>query len=118
MVDLQAIEEQIPADQLSKVRWLLVSMDTDRDTPEVLSAYAESNDLDTSRWTLLHGDDFAVRGIAAALGVRYKKDSNGNFAHSNLITVLDREGRIAHQLVGLGAEPTPSIEAIKAACAE
>lgn len=118
MVDLKAIEEQIPADQLSKVRWLLVSMDSDRDTPEVLNAYAKTNKLDTSRWTLLHGDDFSVRGIAAALGVRYKKDANGNFAHSNLITVLDREGRIAHQLVGLGAEPTPSIEAIKVACAE
>lgn len=118
LVDLQAIEEQIPVEQRDQVRWLLVSMDSERDTPEVLNAYAKENSLDSERWTLLHGDDFAVRGIAAALGVRYKKDVNGNFAHSNLITVLDREGRIAHQLVGLGTEPTPSIEAIKAACVE
>ena len=118
LVDLQAIEDQIPAEQRDQVRWLLVSMDSDRDTPEVLNTYAEDNSLDTSRWTLLHGDDFAVRGIAAALGVRYKKDVNGNFAHSNVITVLDREGRIAHQLQGLGTEPTPSIEAIQAAVAE
>jgi protein SCO1/2 len=67
---------------------------------------------------LLHGDDFAVRGIAAALGVRYKKDSNGNFAHSNIITTLDTEGRIAHQLLGLGAESSSSVAAIKVECAK
>jgi protein SCO1/2 len=116
LVDLQNIESQIPKEQLSQVRWLLVSMDSDRDTPEVLQAYAESNELDTSRWTLLHGNDFAVRGIAAALGVRYKKDANGNFAHSNIITVLDQEGRIAHQLQGLGAESSSSVAAIQELC--
>jgi len=118
VIDLQEIEKQIPVEQLDKVRWLLISMDSARDTPEVLHDYAESNNLDTSRWTLLHGDDFAVRGIAAALGVRYQKDSNGNFAHSNIITTLDTEGRIAHQLLGLGAESSPSVAAIKAECAK
>ncbi|HIA38925.1 MAG TPA: hypothetical protein EYN86_05405 [Planctomycetes bacterium] len=118
VIDLQEIEKQIPVEQLDKVRWLLISMDSVRDTPDVLQDYAESKNLDTSRWTLLHGDDFAVRGIAAALGVRYKKDSNGNFAHSNIITTLDTEGRIAHQLLGLGAESSPSVAAIKAECAK
>ncbi|MBC8370546.1 MAG: SCO family protein [Planctomycetes bacterium] len=118
MIDLKEIEKKIAVDELAKVRWLLISMDSERDTPEVLQAYAESNNLDTERWTLLHGDEFAVRGIAAALGVRYKKDINGNFAHSNIVTTLDNEGRIAHQLVGLGAESSPSVAAIKAECAK
>jgi sulfatase modifying factor 1 len=116
MLDLKEIEKEIPAEQLGKVRWLLVSMDSERDTPEVLQAYAETNNLETSRWTLLHGDDFAVRGIAAALGVRYKKGLKGNFAHSNIITTLDSAGRIAHQLVGLGTESSPTVAAIKAEC--
>ncbi|MBT3711043.1 MAG: SCO family protein, partial [Gammaproteobacteria bacterium] len=118
MIDLKEIEKKISAEELAKVRWLLISMDSARDTPEVLQAYAEKNKLDTSRWTLLHGDDFAVRGIAAALGVRYKKDAKGNFGHSNIITTLDVDGRISHQLVGLGAESSPSVAAIKAECAK
>jgi len=118
ILDLKEIEKEIPSEQLGKVRWLLISMDSERDTPEVLQAYAETNNLDTSRWTLLHGDDFAVRGIAAALGVRYKKGTKGNFAHSNIITTLDSAGRIAHQLVGLGTESSPTVAAIKAECSK
>jgi protein SCO1/2 len=112
LVDLKAIEKEIPEDRLGEVRWLLFSMDSDRDLPEVLKAYAAANDLDTKRWTLMHGDDSAVREMGATLGVRYIKDAEGNFSHSNLITVLDQDGRISHQLEGLGAENSPSVAAI------
>ncbi|MDF1798914.1 MAG: SCO family protein [Planctomycetota bacterium] len=112
LADLRSIEAGLSAEQRSEVRFLLVSMDTLRDTPEVLANYATEKQLDTSRWTLLHGSDFAVRGIAAALGVRYKRDVNGDFAHSNLITVLDQGGRIEHQLEGLNADTSGSLAAL------
>jgi protein SCO1/2 len=35
------------------------------------------------------------------LGVKYKKDAAGLFSHSNLITILNREGEIVHQRIGL-----------------
>jgi len=114
IADLQRIESGIPEERRDEVRFLLVSMDSARDTPEVLAAHAKKRGLDTTRWTLLHGDEHAVRGFAATLGVRYKRDENGNFAHSNLITVLHQDGRIAHQLEGLGADVAPSLETILA----
>jgi protein SCO1/2 len=103
IADLKAIEATLSEDNLPHVRWLLLSMDSDRDLPPVLKAYAKRNELDTDRWTLLHGDTSAVREMGATLGIRYKKDPKGNFSHSNLITVLDQEGRVQHQLEGLGA---------------
>ena len=112
LADLALIEEAIPEERRGEVRFLLVSMDTERDTPEVLAAYARKRGLDTERWTLLNGDDFAVRGFAATLGVRYKRDEDGNFAHSNLITVLHQDGRIAQQLEGLGADVSASVQAV------
>jgi len=110
--DLRGIEAQIPEAQRKDVRWLLVSMDSDRDTPEVLADYANKNGLDPESWTLLHGDDFAVRTIAAVLGVKYAKDSRGNFSHSNIITVLNRDGSIAYQLEGLNADSTDCVQAV------
>jgi protein SCO1 len=95
------------------VHYLLLSMDPERDTPEVLKAYAQKEGLDPHRWTLLRGDADAVREIAAVLGVRYKQNPDGGFAHSNLITLLDRHGAIRHRLKGLGAEPGPLIAAIR-----
>jgi protein SCO1/2 len=40
------------------------------------------------------------------LGIRYKRDARGDFDHSNVISVLDREGVIRHQQLGLGQDPT------------
>ena len=114
IADLKAIEGTLTKDDLSNVKWLLLSMDSDRDKPAVLKAYAERNNLDTDRWTLMHGDDSAVRELGATLGVRYKKDAKGNYAHSNLITLLDKEGRISHQLEGLGANNQETVTAVQA----
>ncbi|MFK5956478.1 MAG: SCO family protein [Planctomycetota bacterium] len=110
--DMRNIEAQIPAAKRDDIRWLLVSMDSDRDTPEVLAEYAAKNKLDTARWTLLHGDAYAVRTIAAVLGVNYIKDSHGNFSHSNLISVLNRDGSLAYQLEGLNAKADDCVKAI------
>ena len=38
------------------------------------------------------------------MGVRYKQDARGQFAHSNVITVLNADGEIAHQQVGLSQD--------------
>jgi len=35
------------------------------------------------------------------LGVQYCEKSDGHFAHSNLITVLDKQGRVAIRVEGL-----------------
>ncbi|MDF1838039.1 MAG: SCO family protein [Planctomycetota bacterium] len=112
IADLKAIEGTLTKGDLAQVRWLLLSMDSDRDLPAVLKAYAERNQLDTARWTLLHGDASAVREMGATLGIRYKKDPKGNYSHSNLITVLDRDGQVQHQLEGLGATNTETVASI------
>lgn len=116
--DLKKIEDSLAPEVREDVRWLLVSMDSDRDLPPVLATYADTNHLDTKRWTLLHGDDYAVRTFAAALGVNYVKDSKGNFSHSSIINVLDREGQLIYQLDGLKADATPCVAAIQQAVAQ
>ena len=43
-----------------------------------------------------------------ALGVRYKRDTRGDYDHSNVISILDPEGVVHHQQVGLGEDPAGS----------
>lgn len=92
-------------------RVLLVSMDSRRDTPDVLAAYAKEHAFDLSRYTLLHADPDAVAELAAVLDVRYAQVGD-DFTHSNVITLLDRDGRIEHRQDGLGADPAPMVSAI------
>ena len=50
-----------------------------------------------SNWTLLRGAPNDVLELAALLGVKFKKDLGGQFAHSNIITVLDANGEVVLQ---------------------
>lgn len=115
--ELKSIESQLPPEVLAKVDFLLVSIDSRRDTPEVLAAFREKRELARERWTLLRGGTDDVRELAALLGVNYAADSRGQFAHSNLITLLNAEGEIAFQHVGLKQDPSALIAAIHKAAA-
>jgi protein SCO1 len=81
-------------------RFVLVSLDPPRDDAKRLAEYAAERTLDPSRWTLLTGSDADVRDLAATLGVRYRHVTPEDLAHSNLITLLDREGRVVRQSPG------------------
>jgi protein SCO1 len=82
------------------VRFVLVSLDPARDDTDRLADYAAQRALDPSRWTLLTGSDDDVRDLAATLDVRYRRVTPEDLAHSNLITLLDREGRVVRQASG------------------
>lgn len=98
---MKRMATSLPQELQSQVGFVLVSFDPERDTPEVLKAYSEKQQLDVQRWTLLHGQPDDVRELAVLLGVKYIKQPRGDFAHSNLITVLNREGEIVHRHLGL-----------------
>ena len=102
------------ADSLNSgdVNFLLVSFDVTRDTPERLKYFATKSGLNKN-WTLLHGDEDAVRTLSVLLNVQYEKDADGNFSHSNIISVLDKQGRLQFQKEGLGANHTETINVIK-----
>lgn len=110
--DLKKLERALPKAQLPKVRFVLVSFDPARDTPKQLARYAQERSLPAPRWTLLTSDDDAVRELAAALGMRYRPSGGGDFAHSNLISVLDAKGVVVARRVGLGQDPAPLVRAI------
>ncbi len=113
--ELKTIERKLPPDVLGKVDFLLVSMDTKRDTPGELAAFRAKRDLARQRWTLLRGGADDVREFAALLGINYAEDSRGQFAHTNMITLLNAEGEIAFQLTGLKQDPAPLLAAIEKA---
>ena len=100
VTDMLAIQGRLPAERRGQTVFVLVSFDIARDTPAALAKYRAERGLD-GQWILLHGDDAAVRELAALLGVKFKQEADGAFSHSNIVTILNREGEIAHQRLGL-----------------
>lgn len=107
--DMKRIEEAInKEDDPDDYYFLLVSIDPERDTPSKLKEFAERYNLDEDRWTLLTGSADDIMELAAVIGFKYKKDENGDYSHSNIITFLNEKGEIIHQQVGLNQDITSS----------
>jgi protein SCO1 len=113
LMDMKRLEGELGTEAAERVGFVLVSIDPERDTPERLRHFAESVRLDPARWTLLSAPDDSVLELAAVLGVRYRRDGETEFSHSNVITVLDADGEIAHRQLGLGEDPAPTLRAIR-----
>ncbi|HIG75239.1 MAG TPA: SCO family protein [Bacteroidetes bacterium] len=96
------------------LRYVLVTLDPARDTPEHLQSFRAMHQLGDD-WTMLRGSDDDVRTLAAVLGVRYRFDADGTIAHSNLITLLDAGGDVVAQQEGLGTDPAPAVAALHTA---
>lgn len=105
--DLKGILSELPRNERRTVGIVLVSIDPEHDTPEALKAFSKMHGLERPQWNLLTGRDQDVRELAAVLGVRYRKQSGDDFAHSNTITLLDPMGEIITQRDDLstGGEP-------------
>lgn len=110
--DLTRIEAALKPEWRGKVGFTLVTFDTKRDTPAALAKFRATRNL-PANWTLLHGADDDVLELAALLGVKYKEEANGQFAHSNLITVLNGDGEIVQQLAGLGQDINAIVRALE-----
>lgn len=100
VTDMLAIQGRLPAELRGQAVFVLVSFDVARDSAEVLAQYRATRGLDLS-WVLLRGEDAPVRELAALLGVKFKQETDGMFAHSNLVTILNAEGEVVHQRIGL-----------------
>jgi protein SCO1/2 len=115
--DMKKLEAALPAELRAKTDFLLVSFDTKRDTTDVLAAYRKKEKLPAGTWSLLRGGEDDVRELAALLGINYAPDARGQFAHSNLITVLNAEGEIAFQQAGLNNNASEMVAAVTKAAA-
>lgn len=109
--DIKDIEEKFKEEN-GKINFLLVSFDSKRDGPAQLKEFAEKSGLDAN-WTLLHGSEEAVRTLSVLLNVQFEKDAEGNFSHSNIISVLDKGGILRFQKEGLNADQSETIANIQ-----
>lgn len=111
IADMKQIQAEGEKKHPGAARFVLVSIDPEVDTPERLAELARKSQLN-DQWLLLRGDADEVMELAALLGVKYRKISEQDYAHTNLITVLDKQGEIVHRQQGLGVDPSETVKAL------
>ena len=100
VADMQKIASKIDPKKSGETNMVLISIDPENDTPEVLKKYAQERKMDDEHWTLLTSDKESIRELANVLAVKYKKISPIIFSHSNIITVFNKNGEMVHQAEG------------------
>jgi len=113
VADVQSIEKGLSKNSLEEVTFVLCTIDPEYDVPQRLKLYASEHHLPLDHWTLLTSDQETTHEMSALLGVKYKKTSPMEFSHSNIITILDRNGNIFFQQEGIDGDPKLMIDSIK-----
>jgi protein SCO1/2 len=110
--EIVALDRSIPEPLRKRTHVVLVSIDPERDTPEVLSRYRGRMGLERERYALLRGEAGDVRELAQVIGVAYSKTEGAEIAHTRLLTVLDRSGAVVHQQAGIREDEERLIQGI------
>ncbi|MEB0138074.1 MULTISPECIES: SCO family protein [unclassified Undibacterium] len=97
---VRLLERSLTGREREKLSVLLVTLDPARDDTATLASIAASKALPATRWTLARTD--SVRELAAVLNIQYRQLESGEFNHSSVLILLDRQGRMVARSSELG----------------
>jgi len=83
--------------QATDLRLVSFTVDPERDTPEVLTKYADQYGADRERWWFLTGDKGAIHGLCTngfRLAVIENADGTSQPGHSTMFVLVDRKAQI------------------------
>ncbi len=96
-MQVQRITQRLSSAERRRIRVLLVSFDSSRDTPDALTAFAANHHISEDNWIIARASASDVRLLAAALGIQYRELADHTFNHSAVISLADREGVVRAQ---------------------
>ena len=76
----------------TSVEFVSISLDPERDTPDVLKRYAELFNADLANWNFLTGSRSDVQSVIAAWGMWARIGPSGALDHPSRIFLLDPKG--------------------------
>jgi protein SCO1/2 len=96
------VQDQLGADFGAKIAFVSITVDPERDTPEVLKEYAQAFGANLAGWSFVTGSSDAIQDVRRRYGVFVLKAANGNVDHTFLTSIVDRRGILRVQYVGVG----------------
>ena len=102
---LAGIQKRLGSDFGSKVHFVSITVDPERDTPEVLKRYAEAYKANLSGWAFMTGSQAEIREVAKRYGIYYKKTPRGDVDHTFLSSLVDQKGTLRVQYMGVKFNP-------------
>jgi protein SCO1 len=99
------VQDQLGNDFGTKIAFVSITVDPERDTAEVLKQYAQAFGANLAGWSFLTGSPQAVREVTHRYGVYASKTANGDVEHTFLTSIVDPRGILRVQYLGVRFDP-------------
>jgi protein SCO1/2 len=102
---MAGLQNRLGADFGPKVFFVSVTVDPERDSPEVLNRYAEGYKANPAGWAFLTGTQAEIRDVAKRYGIYHKKTARGDVDHTFLTSLVDQSETVRVQYMGVRFDP-------------
>ena len=100
--NMARVQDKLGAAFGPQIAFVSITVDPERDTPEVLKQYAQNFDADLKGWSFLTGDPATVHEVGRKYGVIARKTADGDVDHTLLTSLVDPNGILRVQYIGAG----------------
>jgi protein SCO1/2 len=102
---MTGIQNRLGSDFGTKVYFVSITVDPERDTPEVLKRYAQAYKANLAGWAFMTGTAAEIREVAKKYGIYAKKTPRGDVDHTFLTSLVDQSGTLRVQYMGVKFNP-------------
>jgi protein SCO1 len=99
------IQNRLGSDFGSRVYFVSITVDPERDRPQVLKRYAEAYKVNPAGWAFLTGTPAEIRDVVKNYGIYAKKTARGDVDHTFLTSLVDQSGILRVQYMGVKFNP-------------
>ena len=99
------VQDQLGSDFGAKIAFISITVDPERDTPQVLKEYAQAFGANLAGWSFLTGAPTAIQEVTHGYGVYASKSKNGDVDHTFLTSIVDPHGILRVQYLGVRFDP-------------
>jgi protein SCO1/2 len=99
------VQDDLGADFGPRIAFASITVDPERDTPEVLREYAQSFGADPDGWVFLTGDPAEIREVERRYGIFAETTAGGDIDHTFLTSLVDPHGMLRVQYLGVRFDP-------------
>jgi protein SCO1/2 len=107
------IQNRLGLDFGTQVHFVSITVDPERDTPDVLKRYANAYKVNLAGWAFLTGTQGEIREVAKRYAIYYKKTPRGDVDHTFLTSLIDRNGTLRVQYMGVKFNPDEMLRDIQ-----
>jgi len=102
---MATLQSRLGDDFGTRAFFVSVTVDPERDTPQVLKRYAQAHGAELDGWAFVTGTLAEIRDVTKRYAVFNKKTPRGDVDHTFLTSLVDQSGTLRVQYLGTRFNP-------------